>query len=71
MIKVDWLAARCLLTPAAQDWSMDAGVIDTDGAPSLVNISENFRKKIEMTLMLFSAAWGKMIHEKNLKQKIL
>jgi hypothetical protein len=24
-----------------------------------------------MTLMLFSGAWGKMIHEKNLKQKIL
>jgi hypothetical protein len=27
-------------------------------------------KKIEMTLTLFSGAWGKMIHEKNLKQKI-
>jgi hypothetical protein len=23
-----------------------------------------------MTLMLFSGAWGKIIHEKNLKQKI-
>ncbi len=23
-----------------------------------------------MTLMLFSGAWGKVIHEKNLKQKI-
>ncbi len=28
-----------------------------------------FFKKLEMTLMLFSGAWGKMIHEKNLKQK--
>ncbi len=32
-----------------------------------VNISANFRKKFEMTLVLFSGAWGKMIHEKNLK----
>jgi hypothetical protein len=28
-----------------------------------------FSKKFEMT-MLFSGAWEKMIHEKNLKQKI-
>ncbi len=28
-----------------------------------------FLKKIEITLLLFSGAWGKMIHEKNLKQK--
>ncbi len=30
-----------------------------------------FSKKIKMILMLFSGAWGKVIHEKNLKQKIL
>ncbi len=30
-----------------------------------------FSKKFEMTLMLFSGAWGMVIHEKNLKQKIL
>ncbi len=41
------------------------GVLDTRGAPLIVNISANFRKKFEMTLMLFSGAWGKMIHEKN------
>jgi hypothetical protein len=29
-----------------------------------------FSKKFKMTLMLFSGAWGKMIHEKYLKQKI-
>ncbi len=29
-----------------------------------------FLKKFEMTLMLFSEAWGRVIHEKNLKQKI-
>jgi hypothetical protein len=38
--------------------------------PSLANISGN-KKKNEMTLMFFSGAWGKMIHEKNRKQKIL
>jgi hypothetical protein len=36
----------------------------------LANMYVNFRKKFEMTLMLFSGAWGNMIHEKNLKQKI-
>jgi hypothetical protein len=30
-----------------------------------------FLKKFEMVLMLFSGAWGKMIHEKKLNQKIL
>jgi hypothetical protein len=29
------------------------------------------RNKFKITPMLFSGAWGKMIHEKNLKQKIL
>jgi hypothetical protein len=28
-----------------------------------------FLEKFEMTLKLFSQAWGKMIHKKNLKQK--
>jgi hypothetical protein len=47
-------------------------VIKTSGAP--YEPCEYFcemLKKFEMTLMLFSGAWGKMIHEKNLKQKIL
>jgi hypothetical protein len=44
-----------------------AGVLDTGGAPLLANISA---KKFEMTLTLFSGAWGKVIHEINLKQKI-
>jgi hypothetical protein len=35
-----------------------------NGAPSLLNISQNFRKKFFMALMLFSEAWGKMIQEK-------
>jgi hypothetical protein len=30
-----------------------------------------FSKKFEMILTLLSGAWGKVIHEKNLKQKIL
>jgi hypothetical protein len=41
-----------------------AGVVDTGGALWLVNIAS---KKFEMKLMLFSEAWGKMIHEKRLK----
>ncbi len=45
------------------------GIFDTGGAPWLANISANFRKKFELILMLFSEAWGKVIHEKNLKQK--
>ncbi len=46
------------------------GVVDTGGAPGLANISE-FSKKFEMILMSLSWAWGKVIHEKNLKQKNL
>ncbi len=29
-----------------------------------------FSKKFEMILKLLSGAWGKVIHKKNLKQKI-
>jgi hypothetical protein len=29
-----------------------------------------FRKKFEINLLLFSGAWGKMIHVKNLNEKI-
>ncbi len=36
-------------------------VVDTGGEPGLANSSENFRKKIEMTLMLFLGAWWKVI----------
>jgi hypothetical protein len=42
----------------------DTGALDTVGAPWLANISANFCKKFEMTLILFSGAWGKVIHEK-------
>jgi hypothetical protein len=49
-----------------------AGVVDTGGAPCLVNISSKFFKKFEMILMLFSGAGGGgIIHEKSMKQKIL
>ncbi len=57
-------------TPAVRVAKFAAGVVDTGGAPGLANISANFRKKIEVTPKLFSGAWGKMIHEKNLKQQI-
>ncbi len=45
-----------------------AGVVDT-GTLNCEYLRE-FSKKFEMILMLFSEAWGKVIHEKNLKQKI-
>ncbi len=35
-----------------------------------LRISTRISEKIEMTLMLFSGALGKMIHEKNLQQKV-
>jgi hypothetical protein len=57
-------------TPALTLAKFTTSVVDTSDAPCLANISENL-KKIEMTLMLFSGAWGKMIQEKNMKQKIL
>jgi hypothetical protein len=40
------------------------------GAPSIANISLRSFEKIRITLMLFSGAWGKMIHKKTSKQKI-
>ncbi len=45
-------------------------VVDTGGAPWLEYLRE-FSKKFEMILILLSGAWGKVIHEKNLKQKNL
>ncbi len=55
-----------------------AGVADTgDNLPpvSLTPVANlqylrEFSKKFEMILMLLSGAWGKVIHEKNLKQNI-
>ncbi len=43
------------------------GVVDTGGQPLAANISA---KKFETALMVYSRAWGKLIHEKNQKQKI-
>ncbi len=41
------------------------GVVDTGGAPL-----REFSKKFETVLMGYSGAGGKLIHEKNQKQKI-
>jgi hypothetical protein len=46
-----------------------AGVIETGGAPWLANILRIF-EKFETVLMGYSGAGGKLIHEKNQKQKI-
>ncbi len=45
-------------------------VNDTVGVPRVANISPNFQKKLETALLVYSGAWGKLIHEKNLKSKI-
>jgi hypothetical protein len=42
-----------------------AGVVDTGG-----KFAAGIVGNLEMTQALFSGAWGKMIHEKNLEQKI-
>jgi hypothetical protein len=52
----------------------DTGVVDTGKkfAASVVDSGGKFansREKNEITLLLFSGAWGKMIHEKNLPKK--
>ncbi len=51
-----------------------AGVVDTGGNLPPVSLTceylREFSKKFEMTLTSFSGAWGKVIHKKNLKQKI-
>jgi hypothetical protein len=41
------------------------GFVDTDCAPSLLNISKIF-EKFEMSLMLFLGALGKMTHRDNI-----
>jgi len=56
--------------PGVLEAKFGSDAVDTGRAPWLANIPANFLKKFEMTLMLFSGAWGKMIPEKNLKQKI-
>ncbi len=50
-----------------------AGAIDTGGnlPPMSLTLVVHLDSQIfEMTLVLFSGAWVKVIHEKNLKQKI-
>ncbi len=52
------------MTPVA------TGVVDTGGALRHAKISANFVKKFETVLMGYSGAGGKLLHEKNKKQKI-
>ncbi len=47
-----------------------AGVVDTGGAPLTGEYLREFSKKFETVLMGYSGAGGKLIHEKNQKQKI-
>jgi hypothetical protein len=48
-----------------------AGIVDTGCQPWSANISANFRKKFETALMVYSEAWGKLIHEKKPEAKNL
>jgi hypothetical protein len=54
-------------TPAGPVAKFASGVVDMYLD---LRISQQIFEKIRMTLTLFSGAWGRMIHEKNLKQKI-
>jgi hypothetical protein len=52
-----------------------AGFVDTGGdLPPVCTLTceylREFSKKFEMILMLLSGAWGKVIRERNLNQKI-
>jgi hypothetical protein len=51
-------------------FSFATGVNDTGNASWAANISENFRKKNEMAVVVYSGACGKLNHEKYMKSKI-
>jgi hypothetical protein len=44
--------------------------VDTGGAPITCKYLREFSKKFETVLMEYSGTGGKLIHEKNQKQKI-
>ncbi len=46
-----------------------AGVVDTGGQPWAANISANFRKKSKRPKWYTQGLWGKLLHDKNQKQK--
>jgi hypothetical protein len=58
--------------------NFSAGVVDTGGkqwdqyqwSTLSCEYLREFSKKFETALMVYSGAWGKLIHEKNQKQKI-
>jgi hypothetical protein len=54
------------------DWSMFSSVGPSLAAGKIASnlvISANVRKKFETALIVFSGAWGKLIHEKNRSRK--
>jgi hypothetical protein len=48
---------------------VDTGVNETGS--KFPAVLREFSKKFETALMVYSGAWGKLIHEKNQKSKIL
>ncbi len=54
-----------------EDFSICHRSNDTGGAPSLsCEYPWEFSKNFETALIVYSGAWGKLIHEKNQKSKI-
>ncbi len=83
-IKINFKKIIYMLTPLPKrvqkkwnhfsDWRFfpfATGVNHTSSQPWAANIFANFQKKFDSALMVYSVAWGKLIHEKNQKQKIL
>ncbi len=60
---------NCINDTSGNGGKFAAGVVDTGGAPWFENISANVWKNLSDPIAI-SEAWGKMINEKNQKQKI-
>ena len=69
-IRQDIRRSRCTTGVVDTGGKFASGVVDTGGQPWAANIFENFLKKFETALKVYSGAWGKLIHEKNQKSKI-
>jgi hypothetical protein len=59
------------LTPVANLPPVSTTVVKLEAKfAAVVEYLREFSKKFETALMVYSGAWGKLIHEKNQKQKI-
>jgi hypothetical protein len=60
------------VVPFSRRFSLTTGVNATSGKECILSCKylRAFLKKFETAQMAYSGAWGKLIHEKNLKRKI-